>query len=211
MGGMLSPPPTPVYDIWGVKAPSVQPPLPIITSDEMVCCTHSQVKMELPSSSSTDNSGTRLDGSFVMYNYARMATLLFQYQRHVERGEYSPPPPMEDVDFSLLSDMVRWSPECEGSSHLPTPPTPSFSSSTPPPSLPNRRNGTFCGAVSSLTPWWWRRLHSDPYTVTWMFMSLLRRYTCVCMMEQTVCCVFDITASPSHVNIMRLSTCLHVT
>eukprot|EP00731_Ephydatia_muelleri_P002141 Em0001g2141a len=66
------------------------------------------VKIELTSSSSTVDSGTRLDGSFVMYNYARMATLLAQYQRNIEGGEYPTPPPLEEVDFSLLSDMEEW-------------------------------------------------------------------------------------------------------
>lgn len=70
---------------------------------------NSFVKMELPSSSSSsDDSGTRLGGSFVMYNYARVATLLVQFQKNVDAEEYLPLPPVEDIDFSLLSDKEEW-------------------------------------------------------------------------------------------------------
>ena len=69
-----------------------------------------QVKLD------TSDSGVKLDGCFVMYNCARMTTLLEQFQRNVDRGEYPPLPPVEGVDFSVLTDKVDC--QCPASTHL---------------------------------------------------------------------------------------------
>ena len=71
----------------------------------------------------------RFDGAFVLYNYARLATLFINFSKACERGEkeslhniyilifhyfssplytgvYPPLPDVKDIDFSLLSDKV---------------------------------------------------------------------------------------------------------
>ena len=46
-------------------------------------------------------------GVFVMYNCARLATLLRRFETEVERKTYPPLPPVSDVDFTNLHEEVR--------------------------------------------------------------------------------------------------------
>ncbi|XP_065912434.1 uncharacterized protein [Dysidea avara] len=50
----------------------------------------------------------RSSGSFVLYNYARIATLMNNFQTATKKNVYPPMPPLSDIDFSLLTDECEW-------------------------------------------------------------------------------------------------------
>ena len=47
-------------------------------------------------------------GVFVMYNCARLATLLRRFEQEVERGTYPPLPPVDEIKFELLREEVKF-------------------------------------------------------------------------------------------------------
>ena len=49
----------------------------------------------------------RKGGIFVMYNCARLSTLLTHFDSSVERGVYPACPPLEEIDFRLLREEVH--------------------------------------------------------------------------------------------------------
>jgi len=66
--------------------------LPVSASD-------SGVKME---------SDVRFAGAFVLYNYARLATLFAHFERACKNGVYPRLPDVTKVDFSLLKEEEEW-------------------------------------------------------------------------------------------------------
>uniref|UniRef100_A0A182JS60 DALR anticodon binding domain-containing protein n=1 Tax=Anopheles christyi TaxID=43041 RepID=A0A182JS60_9DIPT len=46
--------------------------------------------------------------SFIMYNYARMASILKKHTELVENGELGVIPPVHEIDFALLTDPDEW-------------------------------------------------------------------------------------------------------
>ncbi|XP_068951867.1 DALR anticodon-binding domain-containing protein 3 isoform X2 [Petaurus breviceps papuanus] len=74
---------------------------------EMLSTAHrSQMSLDLEDTSiSTKRTKS---GAFVMYNYARLATLFDGYQRGVEQGLYPAFPDVSELDFSLLREEGEW-------------------------------------------------------------------------------------------------------
>lgn len=53
--------------------------------------------------------GSSKGANYILYNSARLETLLRTFASHVNDGVYEPLPPLEKVDLSLLEDEVRLS------------------------------------------------------------------------------------------------------
>jgi hypothetical protein len=67
----------------------------------------SKIKLTVPTQS-TSGTDVRFDGSFVLYNYARLANLLNNFDKACKLGTYPPLPDISFIDFSLLSDEEEW-------------------------------------------------------------------------------------------------------
>lgn len=50
--------------------------------------------------------GSSKGANYILYNSARLETLLRTFASHVNEGVYEPLPPLEKVDLSLLEDEV---------------------------------------------------------------------------------------------------------
>ncbi|KAL3852213.1 hypothetical protein ACJMK2_015885 [Sinanodonta woodiana] len=66
------------------------------------------VKLDLSHDISDGTLGDAGGGAFVMYNCARLSTLLSHFQESVEKGLYPPLPPIEEVDFVTLREQEEW-------------------------------------------------------------------------------------------------------
>ncbi|CAG5122011.1 unnamed protein product [Candidula unifasciata] len=58
--------------------------------------------------SSTDCGAESRMGAFVLYNVARLATLMSRFNQSVQKGIYPPLPPLEDIDLNLLREEEDW-------------------------------------------------------------------------------------------------------
>ncbi|XP_019855500.1 PREDICTED: uncharacterized protein LOC109584255 isoform X1 [Amphimedon queenslandica] len=64
------------------------------------------LKLVLPTQASEFS--VYLEGTFVMYNYARMATLERNYRDSISKGVYPAQPQPQDIDYFLLNDEDEW-------------------------------------------------------------------------------------------------------
>ncbi|BFG03043.1 DALR anticodon-binding domain-containing protein 3 [Drosophila madeirensis] len=55
-----------------------------------------------------NGSGSSKGASYILYNSARLETLLRTFNTQVEAGIYEPLPPLADIDLSLLEDDLDW-------------------------------------------------------------------------------------------------------
>ncbi|XP_002133822.2 uncharacterized protein [Drosophila pseudoobscura] len=55
-----------------------------------------------------NGSGGSKGASYILYNSARLETLLRTFNAQVEAGVYQPLPPLDDIDLSLLEDDLDW-------------------------------------------------------------------------------------------------------
>ncbi|XP_022233671.2 DALR anticodon-binding domain-containing protein 3 isoform X2 [Drosophila obscura] len=55
-----------------------------------------------------NGSGSSKGASYILYNSARLETLLRTFNAQVEAGVYQPLPPLADIDLSLLEDDLDW-------------------------------------------------------------------------------------------------------
>ncbi|XP_068154685.1 DALR anticodon-binding domain-containing protein 3 [Drosophila tropicalis] len=55
-----------------------------------------------------NSNGCSKGASFVLYNSARLETLLRNFNAQVKAGVYPPLPPLNEIDFSLLEDDLDW-------------------------------------------------------------------------------------------------------
>lgn len=71
--------------------------------------THSKIKVQVVEGESSVCGRERsFTGAFVLYNYARMATIMDRYKQLLQRGTFPSLPAIRDVDFQLLSDEAEW-------------------------------------------------------------------------------------------------------
>ncbi|CAG4929035.1 unnamed protein product [Colias eurytheme] len=54
------------------------------------------------------SSGSSKGAAFILYNCARLETIIKTFNEHVNDGRYPPLPKFEDVDFSLLTNEDEW-------------------------------------------------------------------------------------------------------
>ncbi|KAK3608097.1 hypothetical protein CHS0354_004754 [Potamilus streckersoni] len=66
------------------------------------------VKLDLSHDIADGTLGDAGGGAFVMYNCARLSTLLSHFQESVDKGLYPSLPPIEEVDFSTLREQEEW-------------------------------------------------------------------------------------------------------
>ncbi|KAL4226783.1 DALR anticodon-binding domain-containing protein 3 [Mactra antiquata] len=72
---------------------------------EMLSCVHrNTLKLDI----SEDEDRSQSDGSFVMYNYARLSTLFKHFNEAVYDGTYPPLPPVDEIDFKTLREEAEW-------------------------------------------------------------------------------------------------------
>ncbi|KAJ8046952.1 DALR anticodon-binding domain-containing protein 3 [Holothuria leucospilota] len=76
-----------------------------ITFDILSTALGSTVKLDL--SPKTESSESRR-GVFVLYNYARLATLFDRFNGEVTKGVYPPLPPLNEVHFDVLREEEEW-------------------------------------------------------------------------------------------------------
>ncbi|EDW82097.1 uncharacterized protein Dwil_GK25318 [Drosophila willistoni] len=55
-----------------------------------------------------NSSGCSKGAAFILYNSARLETLLRSFNAQVKAGVYQPLPPLNEIDFSLLEDDLDW-------------------------------------------------------------------------------------------------------
>ncbi|XP_072017674.1 DALR anticodon-binding domain-containing protein 3-like [Amphiura filiformis] len=69
---------------------------------------NNQVKLDVSDSKQNSSWPDSRDGVFVMYNYARLATLFSNYDQEVTNGTYPPLPSLTSIDFATLREDQEW-------------------------------------------------------------------------------------------------------
>jgi arginyl-tRNA synthetase len=69
----------------------------------------SKIKLTVPAGEGSQSSDVRFAGSFVLYNFARLANLVRNFEKACNLGTYPSLPDIGLVDFSLLTDEEEWS------------------------------------------------------------------------------------------------------
>ncbi|XP_055841663.1 uncharacterized protein LOC129908872 isoform X2 [Episyrphus balteatus] len=67
-----------------------------------------EVKPSSPVNMIRSGQGSTKGASFILYNSARLETLLRTFEQKVTEGIYDKLPPLNDIDFSLLSNEEEW-------------------------------------------------------------------------------------------------------
>ncbi|KAL8567479.1 hypothetical protein ACOMHN_010070 [Nucella lapillus] len=75
-----------------------------VTFDLLTSACPSQVRVDM-----SEEEGDNRCGSFVLYNTARLASLLTAFQQQVEQGTYPPLPDPQHINFQLLREEEEWS------------------------------------------------------------------------------------------------------
>lgn len=66
-----------------------------------------EVKHTSPVQIIRNGQGSTKGASFILYNSARLETLLRTFQERIDEGEYEPLPPIENIQWELLNEEVR--------------------------------------------------------------------------------------------------------
>ncbi|XP_076468802.1 DALR anticodon-binding domain-containing protein 3-like [Babylonia areolata] len=88
-------------DVWDDMVHTLT--LASLTFDLLTTTCSSQVHVDL-----SEEEGDNRSGPFVLYNCARLASLLSSFEQQVEQGTYPPLPAPQHVNFQLLREEEEW-------------------------------------------------------------------------------------------------------